>query len=125
MSGAERTVDLLGLVVGPVRRARFAEEWRSDLADARAFGTTPASVLLAACRVALLLLVLRIRDALRRGRRRRRGRLLAAGVLVGILLAVTDVPSAVLVPVALIAVAVHARRAVAARLAPARIDAAQ
>ncbi|GAA2753887.1 hypothetical protein [Amnibacterium kyonggiense] len=122
MKGAERALALLALVVPRPRRARFVEEWRSDLAAARSFGVPPEAVLLAACRTALLLLRLRIRDALLRSSRG--GELLAAGVLVGLLLAVADVPSAVLVPVLAVAVAVRGRRAAAGRLATARIDGA-
>jgi hypothetical protein len=99
---ADQAVRLLALAVGPTRRARFVEEWRSDLAAARATGLAPAEVLAAAARVAGFLLWIRVRPLVLRERRRRE--LVAAGVLLGLVLVVADVRIDVAVPFVLLAI---------------------
>ncbi len=112
MTRADRTVQLLGLAVAPSRRARFVEEWQSDLAAARSIGLSPSEIVAAAARVAALLLWLRVRRVLLR--RRRRGEPAVAGVLLGFVLAVTDAPVAALVPFVVVVIGWRSARAVLA-----------
>jgi hypothetical protein len=118
MNRADRTVRLLGLVVPPSRRGRFVEEWQADLAAARVLGLTPFAIVTAAARVAGFLLWIRCRPHLLR--RRRRGELLAVGVLLGLALVVTDVPVDAVVPFVLLATGWRGWRVVRAWIDAAR-----
>lgn len=89
MTATGRALLAVALVVPPERRARFVEEWQSDLSAATVLGLSGWSLLLAAVRVASFLAWTRVRPVLLR----QHGllELVGVGCAVGLLLTVGDV----------------------------------
>ncbi|MFD1722936.1 hypothetical protein [Amnibacterium endophyticum] len=97
----------MALSVPPLRRRRFVEEWQTDLAAARLLGLSPWSMVVAAGRVAALLLWLHVRAQVRRTPSRRE--LTGVGIGIGLLLVVTDIQVTVLVPFVVLVIVLWAR----------------
>lgn len=110
MSAGDRIVLVLGLSAPKRSRARFLEEWRSDLAAARSVGLSERGLVLAVARVAAFLLVLRLMDVARG--QRSTLRLGLSGVLLGFVLVITAFPMGTLSLFATSAVVAWISRAV-------------
>lgn len=93
-------------------RARFVEEWRADLVAARALGLSQTQIVSAAAQVAVFLLVVRVRAAVKPPWGR--AQLVGAGLALGFVLAVVDVPLDAAVPFVVLALGWWVWRAVRA-----------